>query len=234
MIIFIKKFTYSILLLLLLSPIVLMWVPVSRTRAATTTAELGMSVPELGESGWGTLLRTIFIDKIDPKFNASTGHKHSGSAGDGGSITIKATGEVFYTTAASCPTGSAEYTTARGFYIVGLPASGTSATSVGTALTNLENRAAGQHLHSVDPPSTSVIVTESPHTHGLDAATTTTGTGIRVTGMDGQNNQVAGIVNSASTGITASVNIAAFDSANGGSVVGTNAPYIHLLVCRQS
>lgn len=25
-----------------------------------------------------------------------------------------------------------------------------------------------------------------------------------------------------------------FDSANGGSVVGTNAPYIHLLVCRQS
>lgn len=234
MVTFIKKFTYPILLFLFLSPIVLMWVPVSRTRAATTTAELGMSVPEIGESGWGALLRTIFIDKIDPEFNTSTGHKHSGSAGDGGTITTKATGEVFHTTAGSCPSGSAEYTAARGFYIVGLPSGGTSATSVGTALTNLENRAAGQHLHSVDPPSTSVVVTDSGHGHGLDAATATTGGGIRVTGMDGQDNNVADIVNSATTGITASVNIAAFDSANGGSVVGTNAPYLHLLVCRQS
>lgn len=143
------------------------------------------------------------------------------------------TGMVFFTTAATCPSGSAEYTTARGFYIVGLPSGGTSATSVGTALTNLENRAAGQHLHSVDPPSTSVAVTDPGHVHTYNLNNTgSTGDAIPY-GAPSANLQQRS-VNSATTGITASVDIAAFDSANGGTTVGTNAPYIHLLVCRQS
>mgnify|MGYP001566600692 CR=1 FL=1 len=194
--------------------------------ACTNTSNMTLCKPSIAQSGWGTNLNNNF-DTIDT---------HDHTSGKGVVIVTKTTGEVFHTTAASCPAGSAEYTTARGFYIVGLPSGGTSATSVGTALTNLENRAAGQHLHSVDPPSTSATVTDSGHTHDtsikdyvLDVLSASSGN------LDVLGNSTQSIASDTNTtGITASVNIAPFDSANGGSVVGTNAPYIHLLVCRQS
>lgn len=203
------------------------WIASFLSAACINTANMSLCKPAIGDSGWGTDTNNN-SDKIDT---------HDHTSGKGVVITIKATGEVFFTTAGSCPSGSAEYTTARGFYIVGLPSGGTSATSVGTALTNLENRAAGQHLHSVDPPSTSVTVTDPGHTHTL---ANTSGNAGPSSYFSNANNVGSGAdavlqgVQNRVTSITASVDIAAFNSANGGSVVGSNAPYIHLLACRQS
>ena len=47
---------------------------------------------------------------------------------------------VFYTSAGSAPNGFSEYTTARGRMIVGLPSGGTNQGTVGTALTDLQDK----------------------------------------------------------------------------------------------
>lgn len=135
--------------------------------------------------------------------------------------------------AAACPTGWTEYTSARGRYVVGTPLSGTIAGTDGTALTNLEDRPTGQHLHSVDPPSTSVSISDPGHSHSV---------GISLTAQrytepaDTDTKAISGSTgtSSSTTGITASVNIAAFNSANAGSVAGTNAPYIQLTYCQKT
>jgi len=48
----------------------------------------------------------------------------------------------------SCPTGWTEYTAARGRYVLGTPSGGTGEGTAGTALSNTEDRAVGQHNHS--------------------------------------------------------------------------------------
>lgn len=201
------------------------WIASFLSAACTNTTNMSLCKPSISQSGWGTDLNNNF-ETIDA---------HDHTSGKGVVITNKTTGEVFHTTAATCPAGSAEYTNARGFYIVGLPSGGTSATAVGTALTNLENRAAGQHLHSVDPPSTTVTLTDLGHVHDINNDSGAGGSTVIERAVSSRLIQVVGgTVVSATTGITASVDIAAFNSVNGGSVVGTNAPYLHLLVCRQS
>jgi hypothetical protein len=52
---------------------------------------------------------------------------------------------VFYTTDSSVPAGFSEYTSARGRMVVGRPSGGTDEGTVGTALTNLQNKT---HTHS--------------------------------------------------------------------------------------
>jgi hypothetical protein len=64
------------------------------------------------------------------------------------------TGALIISTSSSCPEGYAEYTAARGRYIVGTPASGTHGGTSGTALSNLESRPAGAHTHSTSVPGT--------------------------------------------------------------------------------
>ena len=81
-------------------------------------------------------------------------------------------------TAGACPAGWSEYTAARGFAIVGLQSGGTAAGTVGTALTNLQDK-------SVTPTFagdafTGVInhthpVTDPGHTHLTQRYPTTTG-----------------------------------------------------------
>jgi len=63
----------------------------------------------------------------------------------------------------SCPSGWTEYTVARGRYLVGLNSGGLLGGTTGVALTNQENRAVGQHNHSV---------TDAGHTHGIHVLTT--------------------------------------------------------------
>ena len=122
---------------------------------------------------------------------------------------------ILFTTSTSCPTGYTEYTTLRGRYAVGLPLNGTSAGTVGTALTNTENRAVGQHNHTL---------TDSGHSHSArirgSGGTTTVAESASATA--GSNTT---IVASATTGITL---------AQTGGVAGTPAPYVQLRACQKT
>lgn len=123
-------------------------------------------------------------------------------------------GMVAFFNLASCPAGWTEFTTARGRYIVGLPLSGTLAGTAGTALTDLENRAVGQHNHTITDPGHSHT---RPNLLTTGAGKDYTATGGFATGTVGSN--------SSATGITID---------NAGTVAGTNAPYIQLLACQKS
>ena len=120
-------------------------------------------------------------------------------------------GAVNFFNLSSCPSGWTELTGARGRYLIGLPASGTLAGTAGTALTNLENRATGQHNHGVTDPGHS-------HSVGYGPA------GGNVWWPGASDYHQGNTTSSNTTGITID---------NAGSVAGTNAPYIQLLVCQK-
>lgn len=176
---------------------------------------------------------------IDPAATADSlvaaGKVTAGSfAGDGSLLTgisgIPA-GLVAHFNLSACPTGWTELTAARGMYIVGLPLSGTLAGTSGTALTNLESRPVGQHLHSVDPPITSTSTTGA-HTHSIALYRTADNS---VYSDEGGSSATGNYHTTGSAGNHShTVDIAAFNSANAGSVAGTNAPYIQLLTCQKS
>lgn len=117
-------------------------------------------------------------------------------------------GAVMFFNLSSCPSGWTELTSARGRYIVGLNASGTLAGTAGTSLTDLEDRPVGQHTHTI---------------------TVTNGSGVMHNNVS-TNQRLNPSSNPGSyymSDITAS-------ASNAGSVAGTNAPYIQLLVCQKS
>lgn len=121
-----------------------------------------------------------------------------------------------YFNLAACPTGWTELTAARGRYLVGLPSGGALAGTAGTALTDLENRAVGQHSHGVTDPG-------HEHDFSLGVGTVDNDMGTAFDralfasefNFDGAD---------AFTGITVN---------NAGAVAGTNAPYLQLLVCQK-
>jgi len=145
---------------------------------------------------------------------------------------------AFYTTAA-CPSGWTQYSAANGRYIVA--AAGSVTNTSGTALSNLEARTVGQHYHSIDPANTSVSISDPGHTHSTPG-----GNQFLTYNVGGTNgptaagspkvtlNDANAVISNGATGITASVDIAAFNSADSGSVAGTNAPYIQLYACRKN
>jgi len=161
--------------------------------------------------------------------------------------------QVSFFNLAACPDGWSEYTAMRGRYPVGLPLSGTLAGTVGTALSDTENRAVGQHthtftgdapashLHTVNPPSTATD-SQGTHDHELPEHTNASpgGTG-NTMAESGQANGRTLMGNDGAH--THTVDIAQFNSgstvaatptgtnANSGSVAGTPAPYIQLLAC---
>lgn len=123
-------------------------------------------------------------------------------------------GVVVFAAGPGCPAGFTEFTGARGRVIVGLPLSGTNQGTVGTALTDLQNKthihtagtlAGPSHDHSAGnqttgAPSatttvgstdvcgsgcTSVTVPTSTHTHGVPSYTTGLGGTGAVTGSSG-------------------------------------------------
>jgi len=124
-------------------------------------------------------------------------------------------GAVMFFNLTSCPAGWSELTDARGRYLVGLPSGGTLAAKVGTALTNVENRAVGVHGHAVNDPGHSHNLLQGP---GPGLATNVAAYGVSF-------QWIAGTIASAGTGVTIGT---------AGDVAGTNAPYIQLLVCQKN
>jgi len=109
--------------------------------------------------------------------------------GAGGTLLeqVVPSGAVMFFNLAACPTGWSDATAARGRYLVGLPANGTIAGSVGTALSDQENRPVGQHTHTTVASATGISInnskagigaTDTGHSHGpgsgFSCGTTTT------------------------------------------------------------
>lgn len=76
-------------------------------------------------------------------------------------------GAVMFFNTTSCPSGWSELAAAQGRYLVARPAGGTVGLSIGSALANGENRAVGQHTHTVNDPSHGHNVYDTGHTHTL-------------------------------------------------------------------
>lgn len=120
---------------------------------------------------------------------------------------------VFYNGTDCTAAGLSEVTAARGRYLVGLQPGGTLGGTGGTALSNLENRPVGRHTHAVsDPghshqytsPSAAALSRSGPNTYGWAVTAQTS---------------------PATTGIS---------MAPAGTVDGTPAPYLQLVVCQKT
>ncbi len=121
-------------------------------------------------------------------------------------------GFVGFFNLSSCPTGWSELTAAKGRYLVGLPSGGTLAGTKGTALSNLEDRPVGQHNHTVNDPG---------HSH-------------TVPGMNGLNSGYVFTTSPSYWGTSATGSaVTSITINNSGTVPGTNAPYLQLLVCQK-
>lgn len=120
---------------------------------------------------------------------------------------------IAFTSAGTCPTGWSEYTSARGRYVVGLVSGGTNAATVGTALSNTENRPVGQHNHGVTDPG---------HFHSYNTGTAAGSTGQWSPSTYDTTGTTA--TDTKTTGLTVN---------NEGTTAGTNAPYIQLMACKK-
>jgi hypothetical protein len=153
-------------------------------------------------------------------------------------------GLVVFSPTGTCPPGWSEYTDARGRYLVGLVSGGTNEATVGTALTNSENRSVGQHNHVASGTHNH---TQNAHSHTIGASShshTEPGTVFLSADSGGSSvNTAGGSTNTGSsgTGVSIVANTGTNQTAttgitvnNAGSVAGTNAPYIQLLVCRKN
>jgi len=176
---------------------------------------------------------------------ARVDHKHAMMATPSG----VPSGVIAYM-AGSCPSGWTEYTAARGRYVVGVPSGGTVAGTQGTALTNQENRAVGQHTHTFSGSALGTHNhTQSAHDHAFNVvqqqANNSTMSGDSLAAIDqfGAGNARTGgasvAMHSSTIGDTTGTNVAiaagtpAGTNANAGSVANTNAPYIQLTVCQK-
>ncbi|MBI5497386.1 MAG: hypothetical protein HY904_20395 [Deltaproteobacteria bacterium] len=111
----------------------------------------------------------------------------------------------------ACPPGWSAHTAAEGRYLVGLPAAGTLAGTVGTALGNRENRPVGQHTHAVTDPG---------HTHTVSA--------FAPGGTCCPFSNICALSN-----VTTSRDTTGLTVNNAAAVAGTNAPYVQFLVCEK-
>jgi hypothetical protein len=164
--------------------------------------------------GSGVLLQTSsgsFTNGHVPMYTAD------GSLTDGGVTPTQSgipTGAVMFFNLSSCPSGWSELISARGRYVVGLPSGGTLAGTVGTALSNNENRPVGQHTHTASGAS---------HDHYYQMPVSYVGV------SSGSSYNVptgTGSTNTSASAVSVTVD-------NAGSVAGTNAPYIQLLTCQK-
>lgn len=143
----------------------------------------------------------------------------------------------------SCPTGWTEFTELRGRAPVGLPLSGTNGANVGTALTDVENRAVGTHGHAVTDDGHNhtqqahAHTVSGSHVHGTWATTTFGFSGIsgvnhtEAAGTTSTSTSTTGVTIDNATGTNSSATTGATVN-NTATVAGTNAPYTQLMYCR--
>lgn len=113
--------------------------------------------------------------------------------------------------------GWADYTsTLGGRYVVATPTSGSTTGTVGTALSNKENRETGTHNHTITDPG-HAHTENAYYSTGIDVANIFGTTPADTTPMP--------TTLSSTTGISL---------ATSGSVAGTNAPYMQLLAMKKS
>ncbi len=148
---------------------------------------------------------------------------------------------IAFTKNGACPAGWTEFTQARGRSIVGLVSGGTNGAQVGTALSNVENRAVGLHNHTGSASGTvsgshAHSITDSGHFHSgrIDGGTGgaaaafqdllqgTTLTSFATTGIS---------LPSRVTGVTVGTETLTVNAA--GTTAGTNAPAVQLMACRK-
>ena len=137
--------------------------------------------------------------------------------------------------AGSCPSGWSEYTAARGRYVVGVPSGGTVAGTQGTALTNQENRAVGQHTHTFSGSALgNHNHTQDSHIHYAPQGWSNSGLFNYVArGGNGNRVDIQSAAGTTATNQSAAAGTPAGTNANSGSVASTNAPYIQLTVCQK-
>ncbi|MBI5151721.1 MAG: LamG domain-containing protein, partial [Candidatus Pacebacteria bacterium] len=201
---------------------------VSRVVVQQNTGNVGIGTTspatKLDVAGSATISGTF---SLAPTFQAAAGTCNTAAAGkeyydasqnayyycngtSWGRVSIPETQGQIAAFASTCPAGWTEYTAARGRYIVGTPASGTIGATVGTALSNTENRPVGQHNHGITDPG---------HTHSINTSGAAGGAN---GGLAQGGPYTYNAINSSTTGVTIN---------NEGSVAGTNAPYIQLTYC---
>jgi hypothetical protein len=137
--------------------------------------------------------------------------------GDSPVVASVPSGAVTFFVRAACPEGWSELTAARGRYLVGLPGGGALGTTVGTQLTDLENRSVGQHDHAF---------TSTPHSHTISVPVSGGALGVSAA-LSGQPPSGTTILTTSSVEADGTISSA-------GAVVGTNAPYMQLLACVKS
>lgn len=198
------------------------WVDVLVDGADTGTTKIG-AVPYAVEAN--------HTPNADNATTAATAQAAGGSLAQ----QVVPSGAVMFFNLAACPAGWSSASAAEGRYLVGMTSSGTLAGTVGTALSNEENRPVGQHTHGVTDPGHVHGITDPGHNHlqatcgesGGAAPAVTLYANCAAEGSGGDTfGSTTGItVNSATTGITIG---------NTGAVGGTNAPYVQYLVCQKN
>ena len=179
--------------------------------ASSTASKRRNKVATYAKSGFlpnNALKRAPDADKLDGKDSAAF-------VTQGG-----LSGAVLPFNLGSCPAGWSELEAARGRYVVGLHPAGTLAAVMGTPLDDLENRVVGQHDHAT-----------SSHGHaasmdwGYDETPAEGTTRRPLFGF-----RPADIAGAPDVAVVATSSV---DVQEAGTVTGTNAPYIQLLMCQK-
>ena len=149
----------------------------------------------------------------------------AGARGAAGADAVAPAGAVMFFDLAACPAGWTAYEAARGRYVVGLNSGGNQAATVGTPLGDQENRAVGQHAHGLTDPG---------HGHSLrghNGSLRIPGQTLSIAGRSLIDTTLAPSLESFQSGVVPAPTGITVDAS--GSVPGTAAPYVQLLVCRK-